>query len=310
MCQQDDGAARGLSFTPSDEQEPTEEPLSPSELLVEIVEGSIGHAGTDAITVNHMRGTVPSGAAGYVDEQLGGAISTLATQGSLTGELGTVFFIPSQGVLNTDVVIVPGLGPPEEFAVSPERRAEIVQQVGWVTAQAATTLGLETIATIVHGAGAGGLSIEVAGRVLLEGFLQALGELSNTTLRRLLIVELESEKYRRLRDALVGTFGEHMKPMVRVQAGGTLSVETGRRRYVRRTQARLQLEHAPERTTTSPLVKAGPDVYLSVLDSQEGDAIEFAYAGPVAVAREPRFTLPLDISQLENFLSIIERSVR
>lgn len=134
----------------------------------EVVHGNIQDADAGAIVVNLFEGvTVPGGATGAVDHALGGTISALIASGDLTGKLGEVTVLyPASGVRAPRVLVV-GLGTREEFGPEAVRRASAA------AALRARGLGANTLATIVHGGGAGLLDASEAAQATLEGALLA-----------------------------------------------------------------------------------------------------------------------------------------
>ncbi|GAP63557.1 hypothetical protein ARMA_1980 [Ardenticatena maritima] len=318
-------ADRGLTFTPTeptetghatdatpsaDTEQPPVEPATPAQpLKLVVAHGSITDAPATALVVNHVQGAAVGGAAGYVDDRLGGVISALVQQGSLTGARATVFPVPTLGRLPADVVLVAGLGTLEEFAVSEQERLQIVQAVGRVVAQTAILLGVEEVASIVHGAGGGGLPVGIAAREFVRGVLDTLATFgASASIKTLYIVEYDAEKYQTLQQALTYGWGDTPVPMV-VETRETLSAKDAQSAARKRWITRLYgSEGAPQPTTTSR--PAWKQAYLSILRHPDGTSLEFSYTGPEPLASEPRYTLPFDPSQVERFLQTIENAVR
>ena len=123
----------------------------------------------DAIVVNLFQGvTLPGGATGAVDAALGGQISSVIGTGDFKGKLGEVLTLYPRRAIPSPRVIVVGLGKPEKFGLEEVRRAAAS------AAQAAHKLGVKHLATIVHGAGVGGLATRAAAEATVEGSLLAL----------------------------------------------------------------------------------------------------------------------------------------
>lgn len=131
---------------------------------VRVQQGNIAEAQVDAIIVNLFEGvTRPGGATGAVDEQIGGLISKVIAAGEFKGELNeTTVIHVGDGVPYRKVVVV-GLGKKEDF------NAERVRQVSASAVKAAAKGSVKKVATIVHGAGIGGLDVEQAARCVAEG---------------------------------------------------------------------------------------------------------------------------------------------
>ena len=129
---------------------------------------SVTEIDTPLLVVNLFEGvTQPSGATGAVDAALGGQISRLIADGEITGEPATITVIHNarqQAALKARRVAVVGLG---------KRRAEFdsLENVrvgaGARRAQGARPK-LDSFATIVHGAGSGGLDPDDAARATIE----------------------------------------------------------------------------------------------------------------------------------------------
>ncbi len=145
-------------------------PLTGLDSLVSssVSEGDITQVAADTIIVNLFEGvTHPGGATGAVDAALNGAISELIAAGELTGKLGAVAQLHSQGRIPARLVLVAGLGPSSSFSLEAVRRASAAATVR------ARALGSKKLATITHGSGIGGLDASQAAQATLEGALLA-----------------------------------------------------------------------------------------------------------------------------------------
>ncbi len=136
---------------------------------IRVQHGNITQVQADAVIVNLFEGvTHPGGATGAVDSALGGLVSRVIAAGEFKGRLHeTVVLHVAEGLAFRKVVVV-GLGQPSEFD------AERVRQVSAAAAQAAAKGNVKTIATIVHGAGIGGLDVTAAAQCVAEGTLLGL----------------------------------------------------------------------------------------------------------------------------------------
>ena len=131
--------------------------------------GDITKIETDAVIVNLFEGVKkPGGGTGAVDTALGGAIADLIEQGEIKGKLNELTIIHSLGKLPARIVAVAGLGKQSEFT------ADGVRKVMAQTCRSLRRLNCKHIATIVHGAGAGGLEPRVAAQAITEGTLMGL----------------------------------------------------------------------------------------------------------------------------------------
>jgi leucyl aminopeptidase len=137
---------------------------------VQVKVGAIRQVEADAIIVNLFEGAKPGGATGTVDKAMGGAITALVEAGDFSGKAGQVAVLyphlvpsPSGDEVSAGRVIIAGLGEQEKFSAEAARRA-----MG-VASRKARELGAKSVATILHGAGAGGLSPEDAAQATVEG---------------------------------------------------------------------------------------------------------------------------------------------
>ncbi len=303
------GEERGLAVA-----EPVEPVVRPRQapLRLTLARGSIGDVGTEAIVVNHVEGVAVGGAASFVDQKLGGVLSALIAQGSLTGHAGRLFFVPTRDLLPSDLVVVVGLGTAEEFGVERKSRLERIQTVGRVVAQAASLLHLQTLASIVHGAGGGGLGVEEAAHAFMRGLLDELAAQEASSLTDVWLVEWDEAKFARLADeqrglpALLST--ESPLPL-EIRVGQPLSSETGQAQRLTRLRRRLERPEvllSPAKSSPSPLQGA----YLSVLVSPDGRTVDFTYMAPTVLAGEPRTTVPRDPTQYRAFLRAVDDLAR
>ena len=136
---------------------------------VRVEEGTIQTAEADAIVVNLFQGvTTPGGATGALDDALDGAVREAIASGDLRGELGEVLVLYPRGSVPARRVLVAGLGPRETFGL------EAVRVASAAAAKRCAAGGSTSLASIVHGAGIGGLDAERAAQATIEGALLAL----------------------------------------------------------------------------------------------------------------------------------------
>ena len=141
--------------------------MNPTRLTV--VTGDLATQQADAIVVNLFEGvTAPGGATGAVDAALGGAISQLIEAGDLKGRAGEFVVIHTFGKLAARKVVVVSLGKAAGFGL------DRVRSVSAETARYLRGQGVQRAATIVHGAGIGGLEPAAAAQALAEGTLMGL----------------------------------------------------------------------------------------------------------------------------------------
>lgn len=144
-------------------------------LQVDVTQGNVAQQQTDCMVVNLFEGvTTPGGATGAVDKALDGAISNLIASGDFTGKAGTTALLYTNGQLPAARVLVVGLGKAEKFDRKGVRKAAATVQ------QALRKLkGVKTYATIVHGAGIGGLDVQAAAQATAEGAILAAYQAPN-----------------------------------------------------------------------------------------------------------------------------------
>jgi leucyl aminopeptidase len=136
---------------------------------IKVAGGSLQEFGADTVVVNLFEGVAaPSGATAAVDKALGGAIQELIANGDLHGKLGEVGVIYPRGALAAKRVLVTGLGPAEKLDLETIRRAAAH------AIKKARELGANHVATIVHGAGVGGLMPSEAAQAVGDGSQLAL----------------------------------------------------------------------------------------------------------------------------------------
>ncbi|HXG36962.1 MAG TPA: leucyl aminopeptidase [Dehalococcoidia bacterium] len=166
---------------------------------IRVESGDITQSPARAIIVNLFQGvTQPGGATGAVDSAMDGAIGQLIAEGEIKGKEGELTLIHTLGKIPSPRVIVAGLGKAEEFSLAKVRN---------VTASAlrfARKAGAETVASVVHGAGAGGLDPQQCAQAIAEGAIMGLYRFTRhkqtnddeREVRELLIVEHNSQLLR------------------------------------------------------------------------------------------------------------------
>lgn len=136
---------------------------------VVVQQGNVTEISTDALVVNLFKGvTEPGGATGAVDKALGGGIRDLIEAGDLDGSLGQTVVLYPRGAIPARRVIIVGLGEVERFDL------EAVRKAAAAAARKAREVNARDVATVVHGAGVGGLDPEAAAQAVVEGTLLAL----------------------------------------------------------------------------------------------------------------------------------------
>jgi len=128
--------------------------------------GDITKIEAGAIVVNFFEGMKhPEEKLATIDKVLGGAISQLISQGEIKGKLNEVTIVHSLGQLPAARVVVVGLGKREELNQDKVRGAVAE------TCRRLQQKSIDHIATIAHGAGIAGISLESAAQAVTEGAL-------------------------------------------------------------------------------------------------------------------------------------------
>ena len=139
---------------------------------IKVIVGDIAQIEADAIVVNLFEDmTQPGGATAAVDNALDGAISSLISRGEIKGKFGEVniahtFGKPRQ--VGAEIVAVAGLGKSQDF------NTDKIRGVAGEFCRALRKLSCHKIATILHGAGTGGIEPEASAQAITEGALLGL----------------------------------------------------------------------------------------------------------------------------------------
>jgi leucyl aminopeptidase len=138
---------------------------------IKVVSGAIQHSDADAIIINLFEDTRPGGATQAVDDALDGAIRDLIQDGDFSGKAGQVAVLYPRGAIPARRVLVVGLGPQDKFDADP---ADGVRRAAAHAIKKTRELKVNRVASILHGAGAGRLSVVEAAQATVEGSLLAL----------------------------------------------------------------------------------------------------------------------------------------
>jgi len=119
----------------------------------------------DVIIINLFEGVNrPRGGTGAVNKAMGGVLMKQLKAKQFKGKLGETAIISTRGMLPAKMVIVVGLGQSHQL------NAKVLQQTGQAAAEAISSLlGVQTVGTLLHGAGAGGQTPEIALQNLVKG---------------------------------------------------------------------------------------------------------------------------------------------
>ena len=136
---------------------------------VKAVSGDITELAVDAIIVNLFEGVKsPGGATGAVDKALGGMITQLIADGEIKGKRHEMTLIHTMSKIAPSRVLVAGLGKENELSI---------YRIREVAAEACRFLrkfNVKKAASILHGAGAGGLAPEASAQAITEGAMLGL----------------------------------------------------------------------------------------------------------------------------------------
>jgi leucyl aminopeptidase len=136
---------------------------------IKVSGGKLQESSADTLVVNLFEDTTKSsGATAALDQLLGGAIQELIANGDLHGKLGEVSVLYPRGAIAAKRVLVTGLGPEEKLDLETVRRAAAH------AIKKARELGAKHVASVVHGAGAGGLKLAEAAQAVGDGSQLAL----------------------------------------------------------------------------------------------------------------------------------------
>ncbi|MFA6074311.1 MAG: leucyl aminopeptidase [Negativicutes bacterium] len=138
-------------------------------MIVEVKQSCVTKIECDALIVNIFEGVIsPGGATGAVNTALDNVISQMAKINPDFGKFGKVHEIYTFGKIPAEKIIVIGMGKPEKL------NSFKLRQLAGIGVRAARDGKAKIVATIVHGAGIGGFSTEVAAQATVEG--SVLGE--------------------------------------------------------------------------------------------------------------------------------------
>ena len=140
--------------------------IEETEMEIIAQQGDLSHFDCDVLVVNLFEGvTQLSGATGAVDQALAGWISALIAQEHFKGKANTTLDLPTFGKIPAKRILIVGLGPAEEFNMEGVRRAAAL------SVRRARCYKPTVIATVLHGAGIGGLVPEACAQAVAEGML-------------------------------------------------------------------------------------------------------------------------------------------
>ena len=213
-----------------------------------VKQGNIAQEPTELIVINLFQGvTLPGGATGAVDGALGGMIRDVLGTGDFTGRSGETIVLYTRGGIPAPRVMIVGLGEAGKLDLQGVRNASAT------AARRARELGVKNFATIVHGAGIGGLEPERASQAVAEGALLGLYRYEGNRSKppkdwrpdpeKMTVLEFGGERLQAIEAGirkgvsiaagvnlarhLVNTPANHMTPRTMAEAAKALAHETG-----------------------------------------------------------------------------------
>ena len=173
-------------------------------MRINVVAGDIAQQDVGAVVVNLFEGiTTPGGATGAVDKAMGGAISALIADGEIKGKSGEMTLIHTLGSITPKRVLVAGLGSADSITL------DGVRSVAAEAARHLNGIGVQSAATIVHGAGIAGLDEQASAQALAEGIVLGMyrfdkykADASDANLNEMTVVEFDESKLDALRSGI------------------------------------------------------------------------------------------------------------
>jgi leucyl aminopeptidase len=172
-------------------------------MRIDCISADIRAVKADMVVVNFFEGANrPGGAAAAVDAVIGGAIASAVRGGDFSGKLGeTLSLRPSRGLSSPRVLVV-GLGKKEKFTADHARQSFLPVM------KEAKRLKISTVASVVHGAGAGGTDPGTAARFCALGAVLSSFEFDRYKVEkahrvaRFLFVERDAKAYPAVRSGV------------------------------------------------------------------------------------------------------------
>ncbi len=136
---------------------------------IKVIAGDIARVDADAVVVTLFEGVEQAGGAtAAVDTALDGAIAALIRRGEIKGKFAEVSIVHTFGKLPAGIVAVVGLGRSEDFT------ADRVRGAAGEFCRALRRLNCHKIATVLHGAGAGGIDAGRSAEAITGGAVLGL----------------------------------------------------------------------------------------------------------------------------------------
>jgi pimeloyl-ACP methyl ester carboxylesterase len=159
-------------------------------LEVEVLHDDVRRVVSPVVVAGHYKGSKPINALGAIDQALDGWISQATAHSMIGGDLGRLFFTPvNRGQIRAGAVLLAGMG--EEGKFGEDDLRYMMLNVTY----AISALKEKHFATLLVGAGNGGLQVEQSVRGLLSGVCDALHRLPRgERVDKVSIVEFDHER--------------------------------------------------------------------------------------------------------------------
>ena len=172
---------------------------------IEVLHGNITEFDADLIIVNLFEGIKePVGATKAIDKALDNSISNIITLGDMKGKKGEITRLHTFEKIPSPRVIIAGLGEQENF------NTREIRNLGANLIRACQGAEIRHIATIAHGIGTAGLSLQDSVQAFVEGVVlgnyrfdrhKTPKEDPDNLIERLTIIENDSEKIEEIQKA-------------------------------------------------------------------------------------------------------------
>ena len=177
---------------------------------ITLVQNDVTKIETDVLVVNLFEGVKsPGGATGAVDKMIGGLITDLIADGEISGSESELTLIHTSNSVYPDLkatrVLVVGLGAIDRIDTN------VIRRVAATVIRRLRDVGVKNFATIVHGAGIGGVDVSSSTQSLVEGSLlgayrflkyRTTDNKRKPDVESMIIVESDSTKLTAISDAI------------------------------------------------------------------------------------------------------------
>lgn len=165
---------------------------------IRLAHGSVTQVDSRAIVLGLFKGVTPSGAAGAIDEQLGGIITDFTERRMIAANMGEVFIMPANRYrMGVDMVVFAGLGTFDDF------NEEVLRIAAENVARALARTKIDDFATVLMSTGIG-MPVGAVLANLLQGFLRGLAEGDQDGhLRSITLCEADQERFMQMHAELL-----------------------------------------------------------------------------------------------------------